>query len=76
MRILAVIVVCALASNFEALAYKKDPEFLEAERKGAETCIRLVAKTDDGVPVPNASVEVLMGLSTVFINCGKILWSM
>lgn len=63
MKNLLVFVCWLLALNFEALAYKKDPDFLEAERNGAETCIRLVAKTDEGVPVPNAQVEVLMGMT-------------
>lgn len=63
MKNLLVFVCWLLALNFEVLAYKKDPDFLEAERNGAETCIRLVAKTDEGVPVPNAQVEVLMGMT-------------
>lgn len=63
MKNLLVLACWLLALNFEALAYKKDPDFLEAERNGAETCIRLVAKTDEGVPVSNACVRVLMGMN-------------
>jgi len=72
MRILDVIAVCFLAFNFEALAYKQDPDYLEAKRHGAETFIRLLVQTDDGTPVPNAKVEVLMGMTfrdrSYFIN--------
>ena len=55
-----------------AFALKKDPEYLKARRNGGDTRIVLSIIGDDGQPVSNAMVRVLMGMNfrerAYFIN--------
>ena len=53
-------------------ASKKDPEYLRAMRSGALTRIILLTTDDDGTPVPDVAINVLMGMEyreeAYFIN--------
>ena len=44
-------------------AYKKDPDYLKARRNGGDARIVLSIIGDDGQPVSNAMVRVLMGMN-------------
>jgi len=45
------------------LAYKSDPAYNKARRSGAMAQMKLLISNDMGIPVPNASVHVLMGMN-------------
>ena len=49
--------------SLTGLAYKRDPAYNKARRSGAMAQIKLLISNDTGVPVPNASVHVLMGMN-------------
>jgi len=49
--------------SFAGLAFKSDLSYNKARRSGAQVQMRLCISNDMGVPVPNASVHVLMGMN-------------
>lgn len=55
--ILAIVAVCSI----DLFARKADPDFERARLKGAEARLVLKVADDEGRPVANASVHVLMG---------------
>ena len=57
-------VLCAMIMvSFAGLAFKSDLSYNKARRSGAQVQMRLCISNDMGVPVPNASVHVLMGMN-------------
>ena len=46
-----------------ASAYKKDPDYIRARRKGAKARIVLSVVDDEGAVVPDAAVRALMGMN-------------
>ena len=49
--------------SLAGLAYKNDPAYNKARRSGAQVQMKLRISNDMGVPVPSASVHVLMGMN-------------
>ena len=58
-----VFMMVALTVVMSVFAHKKDPEYLKARRNGGDTRIVLSIIGDDGQPVSNATVRVLMGMN-------------
>ena len=57
-------VLCAtIMVSLAGLAYKSDPAYNKARRSGAQVQMKLRISNDAGVPVPYASVHVLMGMN-------------
>ena len=58
--------------GISANAYKKEPEYLHAKRSGAPTKIIVSTHNDEGMPISNATIKVLMGMQfrekAYFIN--------
>ncbi len=57
------IMIMASASSLVLFAHKTDPDYLKARRSGGDACIVLSIIGDDGLPVSNATVRVLMGMN-------------
>ena len=55
-------VTCSALGFVDPDAPKKDPEFTRALRNGAKAKMELHIVDDDGNPVPNANVDVQMGM--------------
>ena len=47
----------------QSYAIKKDPSYRDARKNGAMAKMELRITNDMGVPIPNASVHVLMGMN-------------
>ena len=58
-----VFMMVVLTVVMPVFALKKDPEYLKARRNGGDTRIVLSIIGDDGQPVSNATVRVLMGMN-------------
>ena len=57
------IMIIVFMGSLLLFAYKKDPDYLNARRNGGDTRIVLSIIGDDGRPVSNATVRVLMGMN-------------
>ena len=55
-------VTCSALGFVDPDAPKKDPEWTRALKYGAKAKIELHVVDDDGIPVPNANVIVIMGM--------------
>ena len=57
------ITIMAAVASLLLFAHKKDPDYLKARRSGGDARIVLSIIGDDGLPVSNATVRVLMGMN-------------
>lgn len=62
MRKFLVILALAIVS-INAIAHKKDPDYLNARRNGGKAQIILSISDDLGNAISNASIRVLMGMN-------------